>query len=70
MELLDQIKLNAKKHYKRIVLPEGTEERTLEAADIAIKEKLAQIILIGDPSEIEALAAKKGTKEYFRGKNC
>jgi phosphate acetyltransferase len=60
MELLDQIRLNAKKHYKRIVLPEGTEERTIEAADIAIQEKLAQIILIGKPSEILALAEKKG----------
>ena len=46
MELIDRIKLNARKHYKRIVLPEGTEERTIQAADIAIEEGLAQIILI------------------------
>ena len=46
MDLLDTIKLNAKKHNKRIVLPEGYEERTIKAADIAIKEELAQIILI------------------------
>ena len=59
MELLDQIKLNAKKHYKRIVLPEGTEERTIEAADIAMQQGLAQIILIGNPAEIHALAEKK-----------
>jgi phosphate acetyltransferase len=44
MELLDRIKLNAKKHNKRIVLPEGYEERTIKAADIAIMEELAQII--------------------------
>lgn len=62
MELLDRIKLNAKKLNKRIVLPEGTEERTIQAADIAIKEGLAQIILIGNPSEIKALAAKKDLK--------
>jgi len=60
MELIDRIKLNAKKYNKRIVLPEGTEERTIEAADIAIKEGLAQIILIGNPDEILALATKKG----------
>ena len=38
MELIDRIKLNAKKLNKRIVLPEGTEERTIQAADIAIEE--------------------------------
>jgi phosphate acetyltransferase len=60
MELLDRIKLNAKKHNKRIVLPEGYEERTIQAADIAIKDGLAQIILIGDPDEIKSHAAKLG----------
>lgn len=60
MELLDRIKQNAKKQIKRIVLPEGYEERTIQAADIAIKEGLAQIILIGDPEEIKSHAAKLG----------
>ncbi len=60
MELLDRIKLNARKHNKRIVLPEGYEERTIKAADIAIKEELAQIILVGDPAEISSHAAKLG----------
>jgi phosphate acetyltransferase len=49
MELLDRIKQNARKHNMRIVLPEGYEERTIRAADIAIEEELAQIILIGNP---------------------
>ncbi len=62
MELLDSIKQNARKHNKRIVLPEGYEERTIKAADIAIAEGLAQIILLGDPSEIRAHAAKLGLK--------
>jgi phosphate acetyltransferase len=62
MELLDSIKLNAKKFNKRIVLPEGYEERTIQAADIAISENLAQIILIGDPEEIKAHAEKLGLK--------
>ena len=68
MELIDRIKLNAKKHNKRIVLPEGTEERTIQAADIAIEEGLAQIILIGNPTEINALAAKKGLKNIGKAK--
>ena len=56
MNLLEQIKENAKKYNKRIVLPEGTEERTLKAADILIAEGIAQIILIGNPAEIKALS--------------
>jgi phosphate acetyltransferase len=68
MELVDRIKLNAKKHFKRIVLPEGTEERTIQAADIAIEEGLAQIILIGNPKEIIALAAKKGLRNIGKAK--
>ena len=70
MELLDRIKLNAKKHNKRIVLPEGYEERTIKAADIAIEEELAQIILIGDPAEIKSHAEKLGIKEHFKSNNC
>jgi phosphate acetyltransferase len=66
MELLDRIKLNARKHNKRIVLPEGYEERTIKAADIAIAEGLAQIILIGDPAEIKAHAEKLGLKNIAK----
>ncbi len=58
MELLEKIKQNAKQQNKRIVLPEGTEERTLKAANIAIGEKLAEIILIGSPETIKELAQK------------
>jgi phosphate acetyltransferase len=66
MELLDRIKLNAKKHNMRIVLPEGYEERTIKAADIAIQEELAQIILIGDPEEIKTHAEKLGLKNISK----
>jgi len=47
----------AKADLKRIVLPEGTEIRTLKAADIILKEKAAKLILIGNKAEILALAA-------------
>jgi phosphate acetyltransferase len=62
MELLDRIKQNAKKYNKRIVLPEGYEERTIKAADTALDENLAQIILLGDPAEIKSHAEKLGLK--------
>jgi phosphate acetyltransferase len=68
MELLDRIKQNARKHNMRIVLPEGYEERNIKAADIALKEELAQIILIGDPAEINSHAAKLGLKNLSKAK--
>ncbi|MCU0455855.1 MAG: phosphate acetyltransferase [Bacteroidales bacterium] len=66
MELLDTIKQNARKHNKRIVLPEGYEERTVKAADIAIAEGLARVILLGDPAGIRAHAQKLGLKNLDR----
>ena len=60
MNLLDQIMERAKANLQRIVLPEGTEIRTLKAADIILKEKAAKLILIGDEKEIEKLAAENG----------
>ncbi|MCG8410440.1 MAG: phosphate acetyltransferase [Bacteroidales bacterium] len=62
MTLLNQIKENAKKHCKKIVLPEATEERTLQAADILIEENIAQIILTGNPDEIKKEAERLNLK--------
>jgi phosphate acetyltransferase len=57
MELLEKIMARAKANLQRIVLPEGTEIRTLKAADIILQEKAAKLILIGNESEINKLAA-------------
>jgi len=57
MELLEKIMARAKENVQRIVLPEGTEIRTLKAADIILKEKAANLILIGNEAEIKKLAA-------------
>lgn len=62
MDLLQKIKENAKQHNKRIVLPEGTEERTLKATDILLEEGIAQIILIGSPEQIKGEADRLGLK--------
>ncbi len=62
MNLLENIKESAKKHNKRIVLPESLEERTLKAADIILKEKITQVILTGNPDEIKTEAAKHQLK--------
>ena len=62
MTLLEQIIARAQSNRQRIVLPESLEERTLTAADKALADKLADIILIGAPAEIFALADKLGLK--------
>lgn len=66
MELLDRIKENARRHNKRIVLPEGYEERNIKAADAAIEEGIARIILIGDPAEIKSHGDKLGLKNLSK----
>lgn len=56
MELFDKLTQHAKSHKQRIVLPEGTEPRTLTAADRIIADGIADIILIGDPADIFHMA--------------
>ena len=62
MTLIESIIARAKSNKQRIVLPESLEERTITAADRALADALADIILIGNPDEIHALAAKLGLK--------
>ena len=58
MDFIENLKLRASKSKKRIVLPEGAEERNIKAADQVLGEGFADIILIGDESEIKANAQK------------
>ncbi|MDD3268772.1 MAG: phosphate acetyltransferase [Syntrophomonadaceae bacterium] len=60
MNLLEQIKEKASKNIKTIVLPEGTEERTIQAIKGIVDGKLANPILLGDESAIKAIASKIG----------
>ena len=57
-QFLEQVKAKAKSDKKRIVLPEGAEERTIKAADLVLGEGFADLILIGDPADIAAQVAK------------
>jgi len=56
MGLFDKLTLRAKQQRQRIVLPEGTEPRTLTAADRLIADEIADIILVGDPNDILTMA--------------
>ena len=60
MDLLSQIVARAKANKQRIVLPEAEEERTLCAADRVLADDIANIILIGNPEKVYALAKEKG----------
>lgn len=53
MGLMDEIKKKARATKKTVVLPEGTEERTIMAAEIISKEGIANVILIGNVAEIK-----------------
>ena len=58
MSVLDSIKEKAKADVKHILLPEGSEERTVLAARIITDEKIAKVTLLGDEEEIKKVAEK------------
>ena len=55
---LNNLMLEAKKHYKTIVLPEGEDLRVLQAAHIINSEKVAKIIILGNEEQIKDDFAK------------
>ena len=52
-KVLENIKLQASKLNKCIVLPEGEDSRVVVAAAQAVKENLARVVLLGNPDEIK-----------------
>lgn len=60
MNLFERLALKAKSHPQRLVLPEGTEPRTLQAADRVLAEGLAKVILIGKKDDILSKARELG----------
>ena len=60
MSLIESIIARAQSNRQRIVLPESFEERTITAADRAIADGLADIILIGNREKVLAYAASLG----------
>jgi len=66
MKLFDRLTAKAKADRQRIVLPEGSEPRTLKAADRIIADDIADIILIGNTDEIKRMAADMGLANIDR----
>ncbi len=61
MDFVNEMKKKAAELQNRLVLPEGTEERTIAAAAQIIKEKLAKsVTLLGNEAEIKKVADAKG----------
>lgn len=62
MDILARIRERARDLGKRIALPEGNDERVLQAAHIATREKVASIVLLGDEEEIAKKAQSLGIR--------
>ena len=60
MSLIEQLIQRAKADKQRIVLPEGTEERTLKAANQILTDGVADLILLGNVEEIQEKAREWG----------
>jgi len=58
--LFERLTAKAQTHPQRLVLPESTEPRTLQAADRIIAGKIAEVIFLGEKSAILAEAGKLG----------
>ncbi len=66
MNLFETLTQKAKANRQRIVLPEGTESRTLKAADKILADDIADIILIGDPDEIKRMSIEMGLTHILK----
>lgn len=62
MDLIQEIIDRAKANPQHIVFPEGTEERTLKAADRLLRDGVVKLTLIGDPYSIRSRAHDLGLK--------
>lgn len=62
MDFIEKIYKKAKEEPKKVVLPEGDDERTVEAAVEATKLGIAKITLIGDIQKMEKIAKDKNLK--------
>ena len=59
--VLQKIRERAAADLQHIILPEGEDARTLRAAEICSRERIAKITLIGNEEKVRALAAGAGT---------
>lgn len=58
--VLDNIRSRAAADLQHIILPEGDDPRTLQAAEICVRERIAKITVIGEIDSIKTLAHTSG----------
>ena len=58
MMVVSRIKDRARKLKRRVVLPEGTEPRVIQAARRLVSEEIASVILLGEKEELRALVSE------------
>ena len=61
MSAIDKIKSKARANVKHIVLPEGTEPRTVQASAKILAEGVAKVTLLGEEEAVKKVAAETGT---------
>ena len=66
MDILEKLFARAKANKKRIVLPESFEERTMRAADIVLRDGLAEVVLIGSRDALLAQASEWGLENIAK----
>jgi len=75
MNFVEMLAEKAAKKKRRIVLPEGNDERILRAADIVIQKGIADITIFGDPGELRKHSESLGlahinAAEFLDYRNC
>lgn len=58
MHLVEQIKAKARQNRQTVVLPEGYDNRMIEAAGRIVGDGLADVVLLGNPDNLKARAAE------------
>jgi len=60
VSILDQIRQRAASNHQHIVLPEGEDPRTVAAAGMASRQRLARITVLGNEENVRAAARQAG----------
>ena len=60
MHLVDQIKAKARAGLQTVVLPEGYDDRMVEASARIVADRLAKVVLLGNPATLSAKAQELG----------
>ena len=58
--ILQQIRQRAASDQQHIILPEGDDPRTIQAAEMCVRDRVAKITVIGNEEKVRLLAAETG----------